>query len=177
MPKFIRKPTVIEAEQFWPEKKPWPDGVYQSHHVPDSWKAPVPTSQDLTQGTTRTTEVKPGDWVILPKPYDEDSDPTGRDKPFAVVMRRDVFEKTYELVEDGAICPRCGKRSETIRKRACCGDCMCDDCEPEHAWTDDDEEDEEEGQSIEKMKAHDPRTTKNLPRTQPPRSPWEESQE
>lgn len=149
MPKFRTK-TVIRAEQFWPEKKPWPDGVCQSYRVPDSWKAPelnrycVPTSQDLIQGTTRTTEVKPGDWVMLPELYDEDSDPTGQGKPFAVVMRQDVFEKTYELVEHGAICPRCGKRSETVRQRACCGYCMCDDCEPEHAWSDDGGEDEED---------------------------------
>jgi hypothetical protein len=28
MPKYRKKPVVIEAEQFWLQKYPWPDGVY-----------------------------------------------------------------------------------------------------------------------------------------------------
>ena len=25
--KFRKKPVVVEAEQFWPDRKPWPEGV------------------------------------------------------------------------------------------------------------------------------------------------------
>ena len=27
MAAYRRKPSTIEAEQFWPDKKPWPEGV------------------------------------------------------------------------------------------------------------------------------------------------------
>ncbi len=34
MPKFRRKPVEVEAFQFWPKNKPWPDGiqVLGAHH-------------------------------------------------------------------------------------------------------------------------------------------------
>ncbi|KKK68734.1 hypothetical protein LCGC14_2941110, partial [marine sediment metagenome] len=30
MAKFRKKPIIIEAEQFWPDKQPWPKGVYST---------------------------------------------------------------------------------------------------------------------------------------------------
>lgn len=114
MPKF-RNRIIIEAEQFWPDRRPYPKGV--TARECGDW---------VLDGVIL---IAPGDWIIACE--------DGRSYP----CKPDIFERTYKLVEDGIICPRCGKRSETVRQRACCGYCMCDDCEPEHAWTDDGEED------------------------------------
>ena len=32
MPRFRRRPIIVEAEQFDPDKKPWPRGVYAKGH-------------------------------------------------------------------------------------------------------------------------------------------------
>ena len=81
MPKFRNKPVVIEAEQFDPEREPWPDGVYRvGGSLPDDnpdlwWRI------DTLEGTHR---VKPGDWII-----------TGV-KGERYPCKPDIFEATYE---------------------------------------------------------------------------------
>ncbi len=32
MPKYRHKPIIVDAEQFFPEKKPWPKGVEMRRH-------------------------------------------------------------------------------------------------------------------------------------------------
>jgi hypothetical protein len=79
MAKYRKKPIVIEAEQFWPDQKPWPVGVARG---PDDI---------LTGGRTYwmvTLEgpfvVTPGDWII--------TGVKGEKYP----CKPDIFEMTYE---------------------------------------------------------------------------------
>jgi hypothetical protein len=74
--KFRKKPLVIEAEQFWPDKKPWPDGVFTHGDI----GAPEWLIKTL-EGWLR---VSPGDWVI-----------TGV-KGERYPCKPDIFEATYE---------------------------------------------------------------------------------
>lgn len=52
--KMYRRRLAVEAEQFWPSKKPWPEGV----------------SYDYTKKMYRIkiencdAEIRPGEWVI-----------------------------------------------------------------------------------------------------------------
>ena len=57
MAKFRKKPVVIEAEQFWPDRTPWPVGVVSdpAAHVTGSWWI------DTLEGGH---VVMPGDWII-----------------------------------------------------------------------------------------------------------------
>lgn len=49
---------VVEAEQFFPDQKPWPEGVYLICHPDD----PDP---QWAIGTWKTVQVViPGDWII-----------------------------------------------------------------------------------------------------------------
>ncbi len=81
MPKFRKKPIIIEAEQFWPYKLPWPEGV-----IPND-----PTLAVNTKGVIKTLEgwltVSPGDWIIRGI--------AGEFYP----CKPDIFAKTYEPVE------------------------------------------------------------------------------
>jgi len=80
MPKFRKKPVVIEAEQFFRAREPWPAGVV--------WHDPNPSGRDepylavvTLEGTMRCTD---GDWII-----------TGV-KGERYPCKPDVFEATYE---------------------------------------------------------------------------------
>jgi hypothetical protein len=79
--KFRKKPLVVEAEQFWPEKKAWPKGVVRG----------------ATNGNyiIRTLEgphiVSPGDWIV--------AGVKGERYP----VKPDIFEATYERVEGDAM--------------------------------------------------------------------------
>jgi hypothetical protein len=84
MGRYRQKPVVVEAEQFWPDTRPWPEGVY----------AKVVTAADFGRGQKHTVhridtlkgtcKVDPGDWIIK-----------GGRKP----CKPDIFEATYEAVE------------------------------------------------------------------------------
>ncbi len=80
MPKFRKKPVVIEAEQFWPDNLPWPDGV-----IPND-----PSKSVNTKGAIKTLEgwltVSPGDWII--------TGVNGEKYP----CKPDIFKKTYDPV-------------------------------------------------------------------------------
>jgi hypothetical protein len=87
--KFRKKPVVIEAEQFFPDK-PWPPGVEESklqHNVPgdrDYWPAGAPVVSTL-EGPHH---VSLGDWII-----------TGV-KGERYPCKPDIFEARYEPVDD-----------------------------------------------------------------------------
>lgn len=73
--KFRKKPVVIEAEQFFPERLPWPEGVYQegeTYYI------------DTLEGRH---VVSPGDWII--------TGVKGEKYP----CKPDIFAMTYEPVE------------------------------------------------------------------------------
>ena len=89
MAKFRKKPVVIEAEQFLPTNKPWPDGVEQftreMHELADGtrnqwygWR--IKTLEGIG-------EVTPGDWII--------TGVQGEKYP----CKPDIFDATYEPVE------------------------------------------------------------------------------
>lgn len=75
MAKFKKRPIVVEAVQFWPDKLPWPEGV--DHY------ADVGYAVDALEGRYRCS---PGDWII--------TDVNGDRRP----CRPPVFEATYEPV-------------------------------------------------------------------------------
>jgi hypothetical protein len=87
MAKYRKKPVVIEAEQFQPDKFPWPAGV-----VP--WTVDEPRPRDMSWGYINTLEGKmsviAGDWII-----------TGV-KGEIYPCKPDIFAATYEPVDDHA---------------------------------------------------------------------------
>jgi hypothetical protein len=82
--KFRKKPVVIDAEQFNPDVKPWPNGVVES--------AASPTGYGIhtLEHTAIKHEVTPGDWII-----------TGV-KGEVYPCKPDVFAATYEPAEIAA---------------------------------------------------------------------------
>lgn len=78
MDKFRKKPIVIEAEQWFPGKEI--DGVYQCPYQPQLFRI------ETLEGELF---VSPGDWII--------TGVNGEKYP----CKPDIFEKTYEKVEDG----------------------------------------------------------------------------
>ena len=79
MSRFRKKPVVINAEQFFPDQKPWPEGVVAdpAPHVGGSWWIAT-----LEGGHV----VSAGDWII-----------TGV-KGERYPCKPDIFEMTYEAV-------------------------------------------------------------------------------
>ena len=80
--KFRKKPIVIEAEQFFPDIKPWPDGVREIIHgneTPDYFWI------DTLEGGHM---VGTGDWII--------TGIQGEKYP----CKPGIFKQTYERVED-----------------------------------------------------------------------------
>jgi len=79
--KYVKRPVVIDAEQFFPNQKPWPNGVYER------------TVTGCPSYRINTFEgeyvVSPGDWII-----------TGV-KGERYPCKPDIFEMTYEKVEGG----------------------------------------------------------------------------
>jgi hypothetical protein len=79
--KYRKKPVVIEAEQFIPEHKPWPDGVQSD--------ASSPTGYGIftLENTALKHEVTPGDWIV--------TGVVGEKYP----CKDSVFRSTYDPVE------------------------------------------------------------------------------
>lgn len=78
MQKFRKKPVVIEAEQFWPNNEPWPDGVCRN----------VVSSTGFAIHTLEGShEVTPGDFII-----------TGI-KGEKYACKPDIFAATYDPIE------------------------------------------------------------------------------
>lgn len=79
MTKFRKKPVVIEAEQFFRDSVPWPDGVVvdPAPHVTGSWWI-----ETLEGGHV----VSEGDWII--------TGVKGEKYP----CKPDIFKLTYEAV-------------------------------------------------------------------------------
>ncbi len=83
--KFRKKPVVIEAVQFDPQNKPWPECV-------KPWPSPKGYQpRDCSWGYIETLEgmmhVQAGDWII--------TGVNGEHYP----CKPDIFEKTYEKAE------------------------------------------------------------------------------
>lgn len=85
MPKFRKKPVVIHAEQFWLSEQPWPIGVSQEAVGYTNGNIVV---RPLIHTLEGPMSVNNGDWII-----------TGvRGEVYA--CRQDIFEETYERVEE-----------------------------------------------------------------------------
>lgn len=82
MAKFRKKPVVIEAEQFRPDTKPWPEGVHVNANSPTGFA--IGTSENTVAGCGH--EVTLGDWII--------TGVKGEKYP----CKPDIFEQTYEAV-------------------------------------------------------------------------------
>ena len=84
MSKFRKKPVVVEAEQFWPKKTPWPDGMYRSgtdRSAPGKPHYEVETLEG-------ELSVSPGDFII--------TGIEGERYP----CKPGIFEKTYEPCDE-----------------------------------------------------------------------------
>ncbi len=83
--KFKKKPIVIEAIQFNPQDKPWPECVI-------SWERGKVEPRDMSWGYIDTLEgkmhVQAGDWII--------KGIKGEFYP----CKSDIFEMTYEPIMD-----------------------------------------------------------------------------
>lgn len=80
--KYRKKPVIIEAEQFFKNKQPWPEGTCE---------APCPCGCDADTFWIKTLEghghIDNGDWII--------TGVKGEKYP----CKPDIFEQTYELAE------------------------------------------------------------------------------
>ena len=82
--KFRSKPRVVEAEQFWPEVKPWPKGV--DYDVCGG----VPCHPHVhTMHGGQGVPVEAGDWIV--------AEPDGE---HYYPVQADVFAATYEPVKE-----------------------------------------------------------------------------
>jgi hypothetical protein len=81
MSRYRKRPIVVEAEQFFPDKRPWPDGVIQCEPDPGQPKDFV---IETLEGPLR---VLSGDWII-----------TGIQNE-KYPCKPDIFEATYEPVQ------------------------------------------------------------------------------
>ena len=92
MPKFRKKPIVIEAEQFWPDMKPWPKGVRAVEFIGGESRHADLKSTNYNGWFINTLEggheVTPGDWIIIGI--------AGEVYP----CKPEIFDDTYEKVED-----------------------------------------------------------------------------
>lgn len=87
-PRYRKKPVTVIAEQFHPDKRPWPDGV---------WDEPTGASNHLDQTfgseyyivtLEGRMSVRPGDYVITSIANEK------------YPCRSDIFEATYEKIEE-----------------------------------------------------------------------------
>lgn len=76
MTKFRKKPVVIEAEQFFANRKPWPKRVFEYLGAFNHWIYTLEGSMSVSNG----------DWII--------TGVKGEKYP----CKPDIFEMTYELV-------------------------------------------------------------------------------
>lgn len=113
--RFRKKPVVIEAELFFPDRRPWPDGVVE---IPAAVRETI-ESRSTTSTTfmawVGTLEgghlVIPGDWII--------TGVQGEKYP----CKPDIFEATYEPVEE----PTQREPCTGVAASWChnCGECTC----------------------------------------------------
>ena len=82
MPFFRKRPIVIEAEQFFPDIKPWPKGVRTINHGDKSLDC---FYIDTLEGGHK---VSVGDWII--------TGVRGEKYP----CKPGIFQETYESVEE-----------------------------------------------------------------------------
>lgn len=82
--KFIRKPVVVEAIQFDPEIKPWPEGVQE---LGGHWSEPDPRKRRFNFSGAGVSVIESGDWVV--------TNQTGE----RYVVRQEFFFDVYELVK------------------------------------------------------------------------------
>lgn len=82
MAKYRRRPIDVEAVQFWPDQKPWPEGVEK---IFPNWRGDE--SMPLIINLDNHTKVNPGDWIV--------TNQTGE----RYVVRKDSFDATYKKVE------------------------------------------------------------------------------
>lgn len=85
MTRYRKLPVVIEAEQFFPDKLPWPTGVYEVEPTGDHHTDQDQYCIDTLEGTVYAQE---GDWIIIGV--------KGERYP----CKPDIFEATYEPVKD-----------------------------------------------------------------------------
>ncbi|KKM63050.1 hypothetical protein LCGC14_1515450 [marine sediment metagenome] len=78
---YRKRPVMVEAEQFWPEKRPWPKPVACCCICQQ-------TTYNVTTIHGQLTLVVPGDWIIV--------EPDGI---HAYPCKPDIFEATYEAAE------------------------------------------------------------------------------
>ena len=84
MAKYRKKPVEVDAERFFPDKKPWPEGVYKiGGELPEEYSDRF-FRIDTLEGTFRVSD---GDWII-----------TGI-KGERYPCKPDIFEATYEEVK------------------------------------------------------------------------------
>lgn len=111
MSKYRKKPVTVDAEQFFVNKKPWPEGVYISEH--HYWKG-----KPMLCGCL----VSDGDWIV-------------KDEEGIDIRKPDIFERDYEEIKDTAVAycdgsVHCASKEEThevqVRK-----DINCDKAEIE----------------------------------------------
>lgn len=74
--KYRKKPVIVEAEQFFPDKKPWPKGAIESNRI------------YLFQTSCFNYLLHPGDWIVQQENGDQ------------IVCKPDIFESTYEQLEE-----------------------------------------------------------------------------
>ncbi len=86
MSKFRKKAVVIEAEQFEPTRKPWPEGVEQwASTIEDEAGTVVETRYHWRIETPEGAwAVRPGDWIV--------TGVQGEKYP----CKPDIFKQTYE---------------------------------------------------------------------------------
>jgi len=78
MEKYTQMPMVVEAEQFWPENRPWPEHVQwiNGHYI--------------LSARDRQYQIQPGDYVI------KLSDAPGNVRP----EKPENFRKMFQKVAD-----------------------------------------------------------------------------
>lgn len=81
MATFRKRPISVEAEQFHPNARPWPEGVYESDQSPTGYA--IGTLESTVAGLG--FEVTPFDWII-----------TGV-KGERYPCKPDIFAATYEF--------------------------------------------------------------------------------
>ena len=87
MAKYRRKPVIVDAEQFFVDKKPWPEGVYQASR--SRWTKCTENAKLFIIANANTViYIENGDWIV-----------TEPDGVYYQVVKPDIFEQTYGVIE------------------------------------------------------------------------------
>lgn len=86
MAKYRKKPVVIEAEQFFADRKPWPEGVEEKGLAMDTFSTSTEIIHVIRLQNGWLEELSEGAWII--------TGVNGEKYP----IRPDIFELTYEAV-------------------------------------------------------------------------------